>query len=128
MIFFLYICILILYFLIMRNDKQICFECKHFAGNAKGILEGCRAYPDGIDWQKSITEHNKPFDDQEGDYVFEWVCEDCSHSARYHKELPLGACLAYPNGKDGLGEFIGKGHKKILPNQEGDYIYTPYKD
>ena len=110
----------------MRN-RELCFECKHSSGYTTDILQGCRAYPNGIDWQKDIIEHNEPFDDQEGDFVFEWACDDCFHSCRYHEDLPFGTCRAYPRGKFELKEFIGKGHTKILPNQVGDFIYTSFE-
>jgi hypothetical protein len=57
------------------------------------------------------------------------VCGDCAHSHRYHPELGVGCCLAYPNGIKFMDEtMVGKNHIKPYINQENDYVYTPHKD
>jgi hypothetical protein len=128
----------------MREIDLVCYDCKHFHEFNSDGQGWCKAFPNHVPYGFGIGEHGdhkEPFIDaenyhvegetvtQEGDYVFEWVCGDCAHSHRYHSELGVGCCLAYPNGIDAMDEtMLGKNHIEPYIDQKNDYVYTPHKD
>ena len=52
----------------MEAKKLICFICKHF-----DVINGCKAFPDGIpdEITSGENEHRAPLPEQDNDIVFE---------------------------------------------------------
>ncbi|MDR0823817.1 MAG: hypothetical protein LBN74_01905 [Prevotella sp.] len=61
----------------MIVDDFICFECEHwYTNNKDGLDSGCRAFPNGMPYKYPLNnKHDKPFDNQKGDFVFKQVLE-----------------------------------------------------
>lgn len=50
------------------------------------------------------------------------VCTDCKHLIR-DEEKALLSCPAFPEGLP--DEVLREKHTEVLPNQVGDYVFTP---
>ena len=125
----------------MTIRGEICGDCKHRSTYNSNMMRFCRAF-DEVPYGFAVFKHDEPFIDepnpiiegetvtQEGDYIFEWVCGDCAHSHRYHPELRIGSCLAYPDGIPGFIKERGLGinHKEEYYGQEKGYIYEPHQE
>lgn len=60
----------------VRAESIQCFFCKHLTDEGAGSNTFyCRAYPSGIpeDIIKGVRKHDKVFDDQRGEIVFEKI-------------------------------------------------------
>ena len=57
----------------MIYAENICFGCDHFCdNNDDGLLEGCRAFPDGIPTEKigAKHSHDKKLKNQNNEFVY----------------------------------------------------------